>query len=152
MKYGFDIRSLIEHNRLPSWKFSSHDCNQIVYKSSQTFASNKIHSNLSAIRPLSLSSPRKHPCSVISSIKQRWIHSLLNSNQSTDMSKQLLPVVHQSTQLLSTNSSSTVLRNLSTNKSSLKARIPKRTCCRTFDEHLQRYYQSKWCLIPSHID
>lgn len=47
IKYGFQIRSLIEQNRLPSWRFSKQDQNQIIYQSvNSVFFKNKKDSSL----------------------------------------------------------------------------------------------------------
>jgi len=97
----------------------------------------------------SLSTPiiPKCPLSIDFLIQRRWINSLLNSEQSKDHQKQLILTDRKFNPSSSISTKPILGKALQYNlvlpkKSSDK----RRTRCTTFEEHLQRYYLSKWYL------
>ncbi|UJR28059.1 hypothetical protein I4U23_009315 [Adineta vaga] len=155
IKYGFQIRSLIEYNHLPSWQFSDNEKNQIIYKSQ----SNK--DDLPQI--ISSLSSKVAPNSSLSnnpSIQSYWINPWLNSRQLKEQQKQLSIYAHRdihpsskSTILISNKvpQNNILLQNNQSDKRHNQRRctITRRKRCITFDEHLQRYYSSRWCLTST---
>lgn len=154
VKYGFQIRSLIEHNRLPSWKFSEQNENEIIYQSVDSLLFKKQNASSSNIQPInnSLSNrtnvPVVHRPSLITQIQHRWIHLLLNNRLSKEQDdRQLSSVVHQS----SHRTSIAVGKKGSSGRSNnpLRIKIERRPRCATFDEYLQRYNRSPLCLTST---
>lgn len=86
----------------------------------------------------------KHSPSMITQIKHRWIHLLLNNRLSKGQDdRQLSSVVHQSS-----TPSIAARDTVSSGKSCNPPRtiVQRRPRCTTFAEHLQRYNRSPLCL------
>ncbi|CAF0901076.1 unnamed protein product [Adineta ricciae] len=157
IKYGFQIRSLIEKNLIPSWRFSNDQKNQIIYKSSS------IENNLS----ISISSRSKQvkfsqlPTVARKSpnppLQRHWINPWLNSRQLREHHKQLSLHAQRDIHLSSKSNTSISNRVLPSNVMPQKERpcdkqrskIRRRKRCVNFEEHLQRYYSSRWCFIST---
>ncbi|CAF2501347.1 unnamed protein product [Rotaria sp. Silwood2] len=155
VKYGFQMRSLIENNHLPLWRFSNQDKNQLIFNLS-------INQNLpndtspSFILPTSSKQTKvstsnsvmqNSPSLITSHIQRCGINSLLNNSQSEGHNKQLPTTVYQSN-----HPSSIPIRLVSCNISQYKRQtqqqyeITKRPKCIKFEEYFEEYYLPKWCL------
>lgn len=99
---------------------------------------------LSANFSFSTRSYRKPSLLITCPVEHRWFQSLLNSHhQQNEEHGQLSPTVHQFSQYPSTTSSKLVSRLIRcTNKL-------QRTKQMTFDEHIEKYYASKYLLTTT---